>query len=649
MNAFIAIFHRSEKYIEQHGHENFRKYLPLEPTDSHHYQSTNHRIEIYSYTIGEPWGYAPLICDGDFGCVIDGILLPKEEIQDQLDIETLVRQQHPREFRDVIGEFSLVCSDGKELFTTSNIGASHSLYITETDDLVAISNRSICLLGVAGVSHAFEENGVCWKAYHGFISGEYTAFKAIRKIRNGSRVRILPNGDLKETRAGYSMLVEGEHPVKISENPMESLRGIIDYLANYIRRADKMIGALGIDFPLSGGKDSRALLSLTLGAGLKDRLRCIWTRGTPYSPEVLAAQDICKELGLSPLHELRKPPYIATANISPGMVIRTINNNEGITSLYDFAGIARRAYFRIQEHQSAYRRGRFANCRIDSFENFLTDAHKTYHNPLNCLLDKAVLQKQVEDFFTEHLHAGAPLDTMGDLHKLFDRLPCWAAVLSNSDYCSGPITNPIIMGEFARFSFSMPDEFRRNEIFHFLCIYLLHPELLQLPFAEQTWPPTIRETMNTLGIQHKHPLPKPYRTHPSFPNLQSPWIPNVKLEYDKALRPFVQEVLARPGSPFPDLLNVPRILKFLGKTDSPNFLELYSIMGIYSSVIMEEYGSNLFDRTQHAEIQKDLTSRMDIPESSAATDPNSTEAEIWKEMLSQHEDSIAALVRELQA
>jgi hypothetical protein len=649
MNAYIAIFHRSEKYTDYHGHESFRKHLPLEPTSSHHYQSPNHRIEIYSYTVGQPWGYAPLIQNRDLGCVIDGILLPKDESQDQLDIETLIRQQHPREFQDVMGEFSLVCSDGQELFTTSDIGGSHSLYFAETDDLVAISNRSICLLGIASLSHALNESGVAWKAYQGFISEENTAFKAIRKIRNGSRVKVLPNGDLKETRAGYSMFVNTEPVVKMSENPMETFSGIVEYLAKYLHRTDKMVGASGIDFPLSGGKDSRALFSLTLGAGLKDRIDHIWTRGTPYSPEVLAAQDLCHSTGLSNLHQLRKPPYIAKANINPGMVIRTINNNEGLTSLYDFAGIDRREFFRIQGHQSAYRRGRFSNCRIDSFENFLTDIQKTYPNPLNSVLDKSALEKEVEHLFNKFLNEGAPLESMGDLSRIFDRIHSWTAVLSNTDYCSGPVSNPIIMGEFARFSFRIPHQHRRNEIFHFLCIYLFNPELLQIPFAEQTWPPTIRESMKALGIEYKYPFPKPYRTHQSFPNLQSPWIPNVKLEYYKALRPFVLEVLSRPSSVFKDLLDVPGILRFLKETDSPNFLELYTIMGIYSSAIMEEYGSNLFDRTQHTEIQKDLTARMDIPESSTAADPNSPEAEVWKDMISKHEDSIAALVREVQS
>lgn len=54
-----------------------------------------------------------------------------------------------------------------------------------------------------------------------------------------------------------------------------------------------------IDFPLSGGKDSRLLLALLIKYGHKDRIKRIYTNGSPVSPEVICAKRVCDILNTS--------------------------------------------------------------------------------------------------------------------------------------------------------------------------------------------------------------------------------------------------------------------------------------------------------------------------------------------------------------
>jgi hypothetical protein len=650
LNTFVAIFHRSQKYVDHHRTENFHRYLPLAPEESNSYHSPNKAIQIFSFNIGKPLGYPPLITFANSACAIDGILLPLDESLDRLEPEALVQELAPQKFDQAMGEYSLVYSNGEELFSTSDIGGSHSLYLVETDNLVAISNRSVCLLGVAGISHSLDENGHLWKAYQGYITSPHTAFKDIKKIRNGSKVTVSRSGNLQIQQSSYSELIRPRHARSLSfqDNPQGAFQDIIQSLSSYLRRTESFLQAPYIDLPLSGGKDSRVILSLLLKAGLQNKMQSIWTRGTLYSPEVLAAKDLCQILNLSKIHEVHRPPYSTGTNLRTGMVVRTLNNHEGLVSLYDFAGITPSDSLRIQGIQSIYRSGKFPNCRLDSYEHFLEDALKTYRNPLNVVRDTAKLESEIDALFQEQLADGAPLEDLGDLWELFERLPSWAAVLSNTHYCSGPITNPLIMGEFCRFAFSIPPKFRRGEVFHFLSLYFNAPELLDCPFAEQVWPENIRELLREIGIDYSQPLPRPYKTHGSFPNLKNPWIPNLKLEYYKALKPFVLDVLEKKKSTFSSLLDMSRLTTFLECTDSPQFIELYPAMGIFSAVILEEYGSDIFDRTQHHEIQKDLESRMKMPTSETNFHTDTQEKETWEEMLTRHEQSIAELVRAVQ-
>ena len=623
-----------QKYTDHHRAENFHRYLPQSPKEFRSYHSPNQRIRIFSYIIGHPFGYTPLIQFAKSACAIDGILLPLDESLDRLSPEALIQELAPQKFDQAMGEFSLVYSDGEELFTTSDIGGSHSLYIIETKDLVAISNRSVCLLGVAGISHSLDENGLLWKAYQGYISSPHTAFKDIKKIRNGSKVTVSKSGDLQIQQSSYSELIRTRHSrtSTFQDNPQRAFLDIIQSLSSYLKRAESFLQVPDIDLPLSGGKDSRVILSLLLNADLEHKLQRIWTRGTLYSPKVLAAQDLCKTLNLSDMHVINRPPYSSVANLSAGMVVRTLNNHEGLVSLYDFAGITPHNSLRTQGIQSIYRSGKFPNCRLDAYEHFLEDALKTYHNPLSVVRDTTNLESQIDALFQEQLADGAPLEDLGDLWELFERLPSWAAVMSNTHYCSGPITNPLIMGEFCRFAFSIPHQFRRGEVFHFLSLYFNAPELLSCPFAEQVWPKNIRELLTEIGINYDHPLPRPYQSHHSFPNLKNPWIPNLKKEYYKALKPFVLDVLQKKKSSFSSLLDMDRLFAFLKSTDSPKFIELYPAMGIFSAVILEEYGSNIFDRTQHIDIQKDLESRMQMPTSETTLPAIAQDKEIWEKI-----------------
>jgi len=647
MNAFIAIFHRTPKFIDNHYNNSFLRYLPTGPSENDTYKSSNQKVQIFSYAVRARFGYPPLIREADSACTIDGILFLSRDGKEIRPDQSSLSELGPEEFEKAIGEYSLVYTDGKELFATSDIGGSHSLYIAETEDLIAISNRSVCLLGVAGISHTLDENGLAWKAYQGYTASPYTAFQGIRKIRNGSTIRISAKGDLTVRKATYKDLERPEISEDFRQNPLHTFEGMIASLTSYLQQVATTMDA-PLDLPLSGGKDSRVILGFILKAGLQDKLETIWTRGTLYSPEVLAAQDLCKAQGLEDLHEIKRPSYFLQANISSGMIVRTMNNHEGLLSVYDFAGIANWKSLRVQGHQNALRYGRFSKCRLDTFENFMEDALHSFSNPLGIALDTSNIEKEIQDFFEEQYQAGAPIEDLGDLHYLFERNPSWVAVLSNMDYCSGPISNPLMMSEMFRIAFNLPVSYRKNELFHFLSLYFNAPALLDCPFAEQVWPMELQKALQEIGLKYEGKFPKPYKSHKSFPNLKNPWIPNIKLDYFNAMKPFALDVLDRHKSYFSNLLDVDAFKAFLQETKNPGLVALYCSMGMYSALMLREYGSELFDRSMHEEIQKDLESRMKPAETESAMNITKEEQEHWEPMLTRHERSIAELVREIQ-
>jgi hypothetical protein len=74
---------------------------------------------------------------------------------------------------------------------------------------------------------------------------------------------------------------------------------------------------------------------------------------------------------------------------------------------------------------------------------------------------------------------------------------------------------------------------------------------------------------------------------------------------------------------------------------SPDFRTLYATMGVYSAVLLQEYGDAVFDHTVRAALIEDLSQRLAVSPSAIAPDAG------WPDLLERHERAMAELMREV--
>jgi hypothetical protein len=599
---------------------------------------------IFSYSVG-PAARKSFASSEDWAGVFDGILLPKSSIDEAKFIEEPLKHivtVRSKEGFECEGEFSVAWVTQDELFSYSNVGGSHSLYVTETSNFVAISNRSSCLLGLPGVSADRDDATVGWKAFHGYAYGNSTAFASIKKLINGTWASVSRDGGLRATRPSVQSLIDPITSEAFKSDPKSAIYNEIDRISRYMKRSFLASETREIDVSLSGGKDSRVLLALTQRAGLIDSVSKIWTRGPHYSPEVLAAIDLCNVIGYNG-HRTERPALFSSSQVTAGGIVRSIALQDGMLSLYDITGITRRTDFRFQGHELGLRAGRFADAGIKNINEFADSAINTWRDPVAVVRSPAAKRGSLRMFFEEAHASGVSIENLGDLYSVFERLPSWAAVMSLADYCGGAISNPLLEGGVIRFAFSIPAQFRRAEVFHYLALARCSPNMLAVPFAEQVWPRQLPQVLSELGVDFVG-VP-PYRSSPHFPNVKNPYISNVKLDLFEVLKPIVAEFIQKHCDYFDEIIDVQKFIEQQRSVSNPSFIYLYACLGIYSAVLIEEYGAALFDLTQQADVILDLQARMDAARQQGYGENTAMGDQVWPEIVERHERAIAGLVR----
>ena len=141
------------------------------------------------------------------------------------------------------------------------------------------------------------------------------------------------------------------------------------------------------------------------------------------------------------------------------------------------------------------------------------------------------------------------------------------------------------------------------------------------------------------------PTPKPYRARPYFPNVRNPLVQNVKLDYFTLLKPVINDLLLKHKSEFDDIFDVNAFIRQQAETSDPEFTFLVAALGVYSSAILREYGTAIFDRRSQADVIEDLQARLDSVTERPSTVAREPDPE-WSELLDKYELALAKAIRE---
>lgn len=414
-------------------------------------------------------------------------------------IEKLVSNgEATRLFEELGGCWNVGFSSSSQISVFSSFEGYFSCYYANTPDFFIVGNkaRSLATFLAAGRSPKLNYDALSWIPATTMIHGNDTAFAGIQKIPPGY-ICSYSSQELK-VEPLPSKLFE---PLDLSDTEKEEfLLASIDTLAariQWLRRRNLRIKA-----HCTGGKDTRTILALLCGSGNADIIESIETNGSEENGDVIVARQVVKSLGLGDRHVVSEgskgkatPPtedivdkFLLCAHRYDGQLTPfdgAMRSTQSLPQTIAFMGGGGEIY------RSSARLSK--KCPDEIFSHFLDWSY-----PYNALgiLDRDTIDRHKTYIRTEidrMLAAGTA--NLNACYYINNRLSNWGAGhFQNSDGSTFPI-----LVDFNLARYTLASECIGEDI-HFAIVKQLQPELLSLPFLNQTWVGNTREKARKLGV-----------------------------------------------------------------------------------------------------------------------------------------------------
>lgn len=388
---------------------------------------------------------------------------------------------------DVAGEYAIarIYPDGR-LDGFSDPAGLHQLF-RDADGAPVLSNRAAFVALLAG-GRAAARDSALWLTAIGYRCGIASGWEGVSQLAQGEHFQ----ADLHTSKVARGHL------------PLPAVRGfaaggaaLIEQGLAQAQAAVRLAAGGGpIDLPITGGKDSRVVLAIALAAGLRDRLT-LFTRGYAGHPDVVVGELIAARLGLPHRREAPLGSDLP-ADLSPHAfmaLLRTIafQTDGGMGGWDNVAGSTPGAATLISGHLGevlkAYAKrlpdtplDPVAMVRLqapfDPMELIRPDARAQLVDTLAAQMDAAKL-------------AGAAPADLPDLFYWRNRVPNWLGGIRGVKSFERQPVLPLGVPALMRLAFLMTAEERRSELAHYRLIEAAAPELLDLPFAHQSWHPDL--------------------------------------------------------------------------------------------------------------------------------------------------------------
>ena len=116
-------------------------------------------------------------------------------------------------------------------------------------------------------------------------------------------------------------------------------------------------------------------------------------------------------------------------------------------------------------------------------------------DPMGILLPEAK-SMLVEEFDTRvqyYLQSGCEYNDVPDIFYMKERIPNWLGMARRSDSYQTQVVSPLNCSKLIDYSFKLSAQQRQMCLIHYQILEELAPDLLGVPFADQTWAPELKE------------------------------------------------------------------------------------------------------------------------------------------------------------
>ena len=424
-------------------------------------------------------------------CVLQGLVwrTGNAALLDARDIAGLLSAPGTRLPADVAGEYAIarLHADGT-LEAFGDPAGLQQLFHAE-DGRPILANRAAFVAALRGDRQP-DRDSALWLGTIGYRIGTASGWRGVRQLDQAAFLTVDGTGTYVARRALALPPERGFDDALLAEG--------LDQAKVAIRLA---AGDGPLDLPITGGKDSRVVLAIALAAGLRDRLT-LFTRGYAGHPDVEVGAAIAGWIGVP---HRREPPLgsDSPADLGPQAFLarlRTIAfQTDGGMGGWDNvfgADIGRGTIVsgHLGEVLKAYAK-RAPEGPLDPAAMVRLQAP---FDPMDVLRPEArarlvsALASQME----EARAAGAEEADLPDLFYWRNRVPNWLGGIRGVKSFERQPVLPLGASALMQLAFRMTAAERKAELAHYRLIQAAAPELLDLPFAHQSWHPSLGAAAN---------------------------------------------------------------------------------------------------------------------------------------------------------
>ena len=419
-------------------------------------------------------------------CVIHGLIWRTGDaaLLDARAVASLLAAPGARLPADVAGEYAVarLHADGTLEAFGDRAGLHHLFYAEGQGAIVA--NRAAMVAALAG-TRLPERESALWLGTIGYRVGDTSGWAGVPQLAQGARLCADAAG-WRVDRPPLSLpAVRGFDAALLAEG-LEQAKAAIRLAA----------GDGPLDVPITGGKDSRVVLAIALAAGLKDGLT-LFTRGYVGHPDVVVGAMIADRLGVP---HRREPPQGSDepADLGPQAFLARL----GMLAFQTDGGMG--GWDNVAGHETG---------RGTILSGHFGEVLKAYaKRPAEGALDPAAMVRLQAPFDPLELlrptarerltatlvrameaarAAGAEEADLPDLFYWHNRVPNWLGGIRGVKAFERQPVLPLGVPALMRLAFTMTAAERKAELAHFRLIEAAAPELIDLPFAHQSWHPSL--------------------------------------------------------------------------------------------------------------------------------------------------------------
>ncbi len=494
------------------------------------------------------------------------------------------------------GEYSVIhYNEEKDTLVVFNdrLGVEAIYYYHDKNQLI-VSNRLRLIREVLQESNPDLET-LNWIVAVGIIIGEGTAEKKVLRLPQAAYLTV-EKGNIK-TYKNDVFMIDKSFNQKLTKNLkyfsfFSSLffdperktnimldKGIKECAVN-IKTCLEYVPETSI--PLSGGKDSRAVLALAHYFGVRKSLN-VFTNGFKEHADVIVAKQISDYFQLNITVNTPK----ASSEVEDEWVFNRMMGHafqgDGMLGAWDAKGyVTPSGGMGLTGHvgeiyRSNYNKYEKIDCtNIESVSKMFQSI-----NLFDCAsLLRPSARHHYEAKLLERSHFyldnGAILEDIPDLIYTMERVPNWVASLRRTDGYSTRLINPLNTERLIKLAYFMGAKQRRIERIHFEIINRIEPWLASHPLADDHWHQELETYANGTNLMNER-----IKTPLNLPKFGS-W--QYKIKDSKQLRNrFLDIFTSFPQSEMWDYCNKKTVEEKFKKADFNSVFELISVYGFINA------------------------------------------------------------------